>query len=91
MTLYLASSKIKLLLRNSSATGRSIIISSPVAEFIDPLLGDKVNSGIGCRTGPTAMQPGVLVRQPYALSLLNKNFQFFHACQLWHGAEHEGK
>ncbi len=25
------------------------------------------------------------------LSLLNKNFQFFHACQLWHVTEHEGK
>jgi hypothetical protein len=25
------------------------------------------------------------------LSLLTKNFQFFHACQLWHGVEHEGQ
>jgi hypothetical protein len=25
------------------------------------------------------------------LSLFNQNFQFFHACQLWHGAELEGQ
>ncbi len=30
-------------------------ILSPEAEFIDPWLGDKVNSCKGCRNGPQAM------------------------------------
>jgi hypothetical protein len=42
----------------------------PVAEFIDPGWGDKVNSGIGlstvCRTGPLGYMDGGPVRQPYA-------------------------
>ncbi len=42
--------------------------SNPVAEFIDPWLGNKVNSGIGCCTGTPGYTAGgpVHVQQPYA-------------------------
>ncbi len=39
---------------------------TPVAEFIDPWLGDKMNSGIGLSYRPANHVAGLPIRQPYA-------------------------
>ncbi len=63
-------------------------VNKPVAEFIDPWLGDKVNSGIGLSYRPAnhACSLGVPVRQPYAGVDFLPHLGIYYELGYWRGS-----